>query len=128
MSLVKFFKYTCIVTSLALVYIHLQMQIIDLAYQGEIKEKKIKELAERNGNALYKISKLKSANHLGGELLAKNSDMQFVSADHIVSLMTPEEFLAAENFVETQPGLVARKGNPLLSLLSFTAQAEAKIR
>lgn len=128
MSLAKFFKHACVVTSLALVYIHLQMQIIDLAYQGQIKEKQIKELAEKNGNAFYKISKLKSANHLGGALLAKNSDMQFVSSDHIVVLMTPEEFLAAENSVETQTGLAARKGNPLLSLLSFTVQAEAKTR
>ena len=127
MSLAKFFKYTCIVTSLALVYIHLQMQIIDLAYQGQTKEKKIKELVEKNGNALYKISKLKSANHLGVTLLAKNSDMQFVSSDHIVPLVTPEEFLAAEDSVDTQKES-ARKGNPLLSLLSFADQAEAKTR
>lgn len=127
MSLAKFFKYTGIVTSLALVYIHLQMQIIDLAYQGQTKEKKIKEWTEKNGNALYKISKLKSANHLGVKLLAKNSDMQFAGSGDIVPLVTPEEFLVAGNSVDTQEGS-ARKGNPLLSLVSFTAQAEAKTR
>ncbi len=127
MNLAKFFKYTCIVTSLALVYIHLQMQIIDLAYQGQTKEKRIKELTEKNGNALYKISKLKSANHLGVKLLAKNSGMQFAGSGDIVPLVTPEELLVAENSVDTQAEL-AKKGNPLLSLLSFTAQAEAKTR
>ena len=71
MSLVKFTKYTVVVTFIALVYIHLQMQIVDLAYQGQAKEVKIKDLADQNGNTFYAISKLKSANHLGGGVVVE---------------------------------------------------------
>jgi hypothetical protein len=123
MSFGKFFKYTIIVTSLALVYIHLQMQIIDLAYQGEAKGRQMREFIEKNDNAFYAISKLKSANHLGDVLLAKNSDMQFAGPGDIVQMAMPVEF-ANENRLRSQIQF-KRKTNLLLSLLSFTTQAEA---
>lgn len=122
MSLAKFTQCAVIVTSVALVYIHLQMQIVDLAYQGQAKEVKIKELTDRNGNTFYDISKLKSANHLGGVLLSKNSKMQFAGRDDIILLADARE----------NPGLdqapAQRKPNAFLSLLSFATQAEARNR
>ncbi len=123
MNLAKFIKYTVLLTSLALVYIHLQMQIIDLAYQGQKREKRIEELVEKNGNAFYAISKLTSANHLGKELLAKNSDMQFVGPKDI---MQPAELSSETRLSRAfEP---KRKTTLLLGLLSFEGQAEAKNR
>jgi len=46
MKLGKFLKWVSIVTVLALVYIHMQMQIIGLAYEGNAKEEQIRELSE----------------------------------------------------------------------------------
>ena len=69
MSLAKFTKYTVSVTFIALVYIHMQMQIVELAYRGQVKEAQIKDLTDKNGHVFYAISKLKSANHLGQRLL-----------------------------------------------------------
>jgi hypothetical protein len=114
----------CIATIVALSYIHMQMQIIDLAYQGNQKEQQIKRLIEENGNATYKILMLKSANHLGFEMLDANSDMQFADTNDVVQIASSEEFLG-ENHLSAGPKL-ARKTNSLLNLLSFGIVAEAK--
>ena len=112
-------------TVVALTYIHMQMQIIDLAYQGNSKEQQIKKLAEENGSATYKILMLKSANNLGGVMLEKNSDMQFADVNDVVQITASEEFLM-ENQLGGQPRL-AKRTNPLLSLLSsFGTEAEAR--
>lgn len=120
MSLAKFTKYTVAITFVAIVYIHLQMQIVDLAYQGQAKEAKIKDLVDRNGNTFYAISKLKSANHLGGVLLSKDSKMQFAGREDIIMIAGAET--ASDAGHVQAPG----KPNALLSLLSFATQAEAR--
>ena len=120
MSLAKFTKCTVAITFVAIVYIHLQMQIVDLAYQGQAKEAKIKDLVDRNGNTFYAISKLKSANHLGGVLLSKDSKMQFAGREDIIMLAGAET--ASDAGRAQSPG----KSNALLSLLSFATQAEAR--
>ena len=124
MQLAKFFKMMGFITVLALVYIHMQMQIIDLAYQGNKKEQTIKALIEGNGSATYKILMLKSANHLGIAMFHENSDMHFSDTDDVVKIITSEEFLA-ESPLGRQPKL-AKRTNPLLNLLSFGLEAEAK--
>ncbi|MCK4882610.1 MAG: hypothetical protein KAS92_06270, partial [Candidatus Omnitrophica bacterium] len=77
MHLCKFLKFMGVVIALALTYIHMQMQIVDLAYRGNNKEQQIRMLTEENGNTTYKILMLKSANHLGVAMLKEDSDMQF---------------------------------------------------
>ena len=84
MQLCKFLKLMGILTILAVVYIHMQMQIIDLAYAGNKKEQQIKKLIEQNGSTTYKILMLKSANHLGDTILEDGSDMQFADTDDVV--------------------------------------------
>ena len=124
MQLCKFFKVMGVVIVLALTYIHIQMQIVDLAYRGNDKEHQIKKLIEENGNTTYKILMLKSANHLGVAMLAEDSDMQFADAHDVVHIAASREFLM-ENPLNGQPKL-AQRSNPLLSLLSFGVEAEAK--
>jgi len=113
-----------IATIVALAYIHMQMQIIDLAYQGNQKEQQIKSLIEENGNSMYNILMLKSANHLGAAMFDEDLDMQFANADSIVQISTSKEF-PLEEYLGAEPKL-ARKTNSLLSLLSFGTEAEAK--
>ncbi|MBI5415184.1 MAG: hypothetical protein HZA29_00030 [Candidatus Omnitrophica bacterium] len=120
MSLAKFMKYSVAITFIALVYIHLQMQIVDLAYQGQAKEAKIKDLVDRNGNTYYAISRLKSANHLGGVMLSKDSKMQFAGRENIIVLA------GADAAPDTGRDQTLKKPNVLLSLLSFATQAEAR--
>ena len=81
----------CVLTALALIYIHMQMQIIDLAYRGKSKENQIRKLVEQNGNISYTILTLKSANNLGYKMLAENSDMQFADQGDIIRIATPRD-------------------------------------
>ncbi len=126
MSLARFTRYIISATLIALVYIHMQMQIIDLAYQGQRKETQIKDLTDKNGHAFYAIARLKSANHLGQKMLAEKSSMQFAGANDIVRVATPDG-------KESRPGAdyplqAKKKTGALLSLLSLTTQAEARNR
>ncbi len=114
----------CITTIVALSYIHMQMQIIDLAYQGNQKEQQIKKLIEENGNTTYKILMLKSANHLGVALLNEDSDMQFADTDDVIQIAASDKFLM-ENHLGSEPKL-AKRANPFLNILSFGIEAEAK--
>jgi cell division protein FtsL len=125
MQLCKFFKIMGIVIVLALAYIHMQMQIVDLAYQGNKKEQEIRTLVEENGSATYKILMLKSANHLGLAMLKEDSDMQFADANDIVKIVAAEDALMEDDQLGQHPKL-AKQTNPLFSLLSLGVEAEAK--
>ena len=112
------------VTVLALTYIHMQMVIIDLAYQGNKKEQSIKKLIEENGNANYKILMLKSTNNLGATLLNDDSDMQYADTDDIIRIAAFEPLLEKKLFGGQSK--LAKRTNPLIKLLSFGVVAEAK--
>jgi hypothetical protein len=75
------------------------MQIIDLAYQGKAKEGKIIDLNENNDLIIFNISRLKSANYLGGNLLAEDSDLKFRGSDSIIQLVTPKKVIKKEEAV-----------------------------
>lgn len=106
-------------TLLSLVYIHMQMQTIHMAYRGKQKQKEIHQVIESNGNLQYAILNLKSSSHLGGALLTEKSKMQFADASHIVQV----SFYPEASREETA---LPRQANSLLNLLSFATEAEAK--
>jgi len=64
MSLKVYFKVASFVTIIALLYIHMQMNIFELSYNGKDKEKIIHELNDSNGALSHQILTLKSANNL----------------------------------------------------------------
>jgi len=126
MRLVRHLRIIIVLTILMLVYIHMQMQIFDLAYQGKSKQQHIRELIEKKGSLMYAIVTLKSANHLGVQLLAEDSGMEFVDPNNILPLSTPKELITEDFSSEEAQG--NKKMNPLLSLLSIATRAEAKGR
>ena len=75
-----------IVTVMAILYIHLQMEIYDFAYHGKMKQQKIEQLAEVNGRVKNDILRLQSSDHIGRELLSKNTQYQFASRSRIVEV------------------------------------------
>ncbi len=125
MQLCKFLKCMSVVIVLSLTYIHMQMQIVDLAYKGNKKEQQIRKLVEGNGSKTYKILMLKSASNLGVTMLEEDSDMQFADANDIVEISALEENLMKEDRLG-QRSKLAKQTNPLLSLLSFGVEAEAR--
>jgi len=123
MKLSKLIKALLTITVVSLIYINMQMQILDLAYQGKNKEKIIRQLNEKNGNVEYNILKLKSSNYLGLKLLENNSDMQFLGIGNVVQLIAPRQELENKVVLISQP---VKKLNPLLSFFSLKSQAEAR--
>lgn len=124
MKVTKFLKGMAIVTIFSVIYINLQVQIYDFAYQAKKKEKDIRRLVDHNGNVTYNILKLKSANHLGVKLLAENSNMQFMDSSNVVNLETRIP-LKSEGHPVAAPK-TQKKTNVLASIFSLRSQAEAK--
>ena len=87
MSLKSWVKLMSFATFTALIYIHMQMQIVELAYKGKAKEHHFHELMDSQGALTHQILTLKSANHLGQQLLAKNEGLQFMGHDQVVQLV-----------------------------------------
>jgi len=118
MKLSSFLKGLVLITLITLSYVHMQMQIFDLAYQGKSKEKQIRYLVEENGSFVYTILALKSAQNIGTQILAENSEMKFADPSNIlnptVSIQPLDEVLV-HNDVNT-----GSKHTTLLSLLSFS--------
>jgi len=124
MKLSKLIKMMVFITVLSLVYIHMQMQIFDLAYQGKNKEKFIRQLREVNGNYTYDILKLKSAMNLGDKLLDENSDLKFLDKTNVVKFQMYEKSVdQREKVLLSKP---VQKPNLLLSIFSLSSQAEAR--
>lgn len=102
MSLKVYFKFAAFTTIIALLYIHMQMKIFELSYNGKDKEKIIHELNDSNGALSHQILTLKSANHLGNQLLDQNNSLQFMDHERVMKVRTP-----------------AKVANPVWNLFSF---------
>jgi cell division protein FtsL len=81
-----FLKGMVVVTVMALLYIHLQMNIYALAYQGKKREAKIEKLAEHHAAVKNDIMRLKSSSNIGRELLSKEKEYQFASRNNVVEV------------------------------------------
>ena len=112
------------VTIMALVYIHMQMQIIELAYRGKAKEQQIRKLIEVNSHLMTKILTLKSSNNLGDKLLVDHKQMEFLAPQSIVEV-------PVRNYKKITPTKAdvslraAKQNRSILSLLSLGAEAQA---
>ncbi|MFA5059921.1 MAG: hypothetical protein WC676_04775 [Candidatus Omnitrophota bacterium] len=120
----KFLLLMCSVTILSLVYIRLQVDIFDLAYQGKNKEIEIQKLLDHRSNALSSISTLKSSSHLGVKLLADNSGMRFLDNDHVVELRAP--VVLANQGKKIASTRSENKMNFLAGLFTLKSQAQAE--
>jgi cell division protein FtsL len=86
MKVADFLKIMGVITVMAVLYIHLQMEIYTLAYQGKTKQMQIEKLSEKNVFVSNDILRLKSSDHIGRELLMKEKDYSFASRKHVVEV------------------------------------------
>ena len=119
MSLKVYLKVASFVTLIALLYIHMQMNIFELSYNGKDKEKIIHELNDSNGALSHQILTLKSANNLGNQLLDHDNSMQFMDQERVMTVTA-----SAGNM----PGRPKSPyvANPIWNLFSFLGAQEAK--
>ena len=123
MKLSKFIMIILFCTIISLIYIQLQIQIFELAYQGKNKEEQLQKIIDVNDRVTYNILTLKSADHLGIKLLKENSKLQFLDQEYIVRLETPSQFLEDEVLVKSADS--EKNTNIFLSLFSLKSKAEA---
>ncbi len=109
-------------TVTALIYTHMQMQIVELAYKGKDKEKKVHELIDNNGILTHQILTLKSASHLGRALLEKDEGLQFMSRDRVRTFSGPA--LPIPIHPPAKPAV--KPEGTLWNWLSFLSPQEAK--
>ncbi len=124
MSLLRFTKIVIFITIMALVYINMQMQIIELAYRGKAKEQQVRKLIEVNSHLTTKILTLKSSNNLGDKLLVDHKQMEFLAPQSIVEV--PVKNYKKANVSKADISLKpAKQTRSVLSLLSLGAEAQA---
>ena len=122
MSLKFWVKLMFFLTSMALIYTHMQMQIFDLAYKGKDRERYIHDLKDKNGVLTHQVLTLKSANHLGNQLLEKDSNLQFMSYEHVLTMTGPTQNARQR----TAAQIKGKTENSMWNFLSFLAPQEAK--
>ena len=86
MKVGDFLKVAGVITVMAVLYTHLQMEIYTLAYQGKTKEQLIEKLSEKNVMVSNDILRLKSSDNMGRELLMKEKEYSFASRKHVVEV------------------------------------------
>ena len=120
MSLKIYFKIAVFATIMALFYIHMQMRIYQLSYNGKDKEKIIHELNDSNGALSHQILTLKSANNLGNQLLDHDNSLQFMDNERVMRVST------SAGAIQHLSKVPAKVENPVWNLFSFLGSQEAK--
>ncbi len=123
MALKKFVMLMVMMTVTSLVYIQMHVNIYSLAYDGKQKEKEINEIVDMKSAIIYNIAKLKSAQHLGVEVLKDQSDIVFSGAEQIVRVEVSRwDFESNE---APSQDLYNRQPSFLASLFALRSEAEA---
>ena len=104
----NFLKGMAVVTVMALLYIHLQMNIYALAYQGKKKEVHFEQLAESNASVKNDILRLKSSDNIGRELLSKEKEYHFASRRNVVEVESQGAVEGLAAHVQEGQGFIGR--------------------
>jgi len=89
MKILRFFIFMVIITSLSLVYVFQQTEIIKLAYQTDRKSSLYQELSNENIILKYDLDTLNSLSHLGKTLVAKEAKFELPNGSQLATLELP---------------------------------------
>lgn len=127
MRLTTVIKSMTLLTLVCLGYVHLQMKIIDLAYQGKAREKQIRNLIEENGTVTYNILTLTSSINLGHRLLDDNMKMTFVDPGNVITMSASGDVFNDGPVDAPEVARTSDDRKSILRLLSLGSSAEARI-
>jgi len=112
-------------TIVALVYVHQQVELVKLSYAIGCKEKKLKEILDRNEGLGYNIENLEDPARLEQVLLSKNIDMIFPRPNNIVRAVKAKTKVAEDGL----RAIGIEKSFNLLGILEiFSPRAEAQTK
>ncbi|MDP3730448.1 MAG: hypothetical protein Q8R14_02860 [Candidatus Omnitrophota bacterium] len=86
MRLFKYIALLGIITLIALVYVHQQVELVKLSYEIDCKEKKLKEMLDRKGVLRYNISNLESPSRLEKVLLERKVSVSYPKRGQVIRL------------------------------------------
>ena len=94
----------------------MQVEIVKWAYEGGLREAKLKDLLDTRSVQVYNINRLESAHNLGERILCSQTELQFT--DKVPVRLTKSS--------QARPSILAKtKTNFFANLLSLKSQAEA---
>lgn len=112
-------------TVVALIYVHQQVELVKLSYAIGCKEKKLKEMLDRNDGLGYNIENLEDPSRLEQILLAKNMEMAFPKPDNIVNAVKFNNQKAEDSL---RASGIDKKLNLFGMFEIFSPRAEAQTR
>ncbi|MDD5436859.1 MAG: hypothetical protein PHX20_04870, partial [Candidatus Omnitrophica bacterium] len=86
MKLFKALASIAVVTLVALVYVHQQVELVKLSYSIETKEKTLKVMLDRKGRLDYNINNLEAPSRLEKVLISKKIDVAFPGKHNVVKV------------------------------------------
>ncbi|MFA5144044.1 MAG: hypothetical protein WC522_07790 [Candidatus Omnitrophota bacterium] len=125
MRLVRSLASIAVMTLVALVYVHQQVELVKLSYSIETKEKRLKVMLDHKERLNYNIDNLEAPSRLEKILISKNIDVAFPRKGNVVKVarFTPT---TAESDIRSSS--LDKKFNVLgiIDFLSPRAEAQAK--
>lgn len=113
------------VTIVALVYVHQQVELVKLSYVIGCKEKKLKDMLDRNEGLGYNIENLEDPARLEQILLSKNVDIAFPRPTNIVRAVRAKTKVAEDGL----RAIGIEKSFNLFGVLEiFSPRAEAQTK
>lgn len=128
MKLLKSLTLISIVTLVALIYVHQQVELVKLSYSIERKEKIVKDMLDRSDSLGYNINNLEAPYRLEQALLSRNVDITFPKRANVVKVAKLRYNSRSEERIRSSG--VERKFNlfGITEFLSPRAEAQAKER
>lgn len=123
MRLLRTVIFISFATVVALIYVHQQVELVKLSYAIERKEKKLREILDRNEGLGYNIENLEDPARLGQILVAKNVDVAFPKPDHIVRGAAARRYSAVDR---VRSAGIENRFNLFGILEVFSQKAEAQ--
>ena len=109
MKLFKTLTFISLITFMALVYVHQQVELVKLSYEIDCKEKKLKEMLDRKGILRYNISNLESPSRLEKVLLERKVSVSYPKKGRVMRLARGPSYVPSGQFLRVS-GLEERAG------------------
>ena len=116
-----------VLTLVALVYVHQQVELVKLSYSIESKEKKLKDMLDHKERLDYNINNLEDPSRLEKILMSKNIDVAFPGKYNVVKIAKLSDKSAGDRLRSSS---IDKKFNVfgIADFLSPRAEAQAKER
>jgi hypothetical protein len=113
-----------LVTLIALIYVHQQVELVKLSYSINNKEKMLKVMLDRKDRLGYNVYNLEAPSRLESVLLSKNVDIAFPKRSNVVKVAKVGQNAESEKIIRNSA--LEGKFNFFGILEFFSPRAEAQ--